>query len=68
MIMLEPISLICAWMLRFEPCPMASIVITEATPIMIPSIVRKPRNLLLASARTAIFIRFVPFIVNNVRM
>ena len=50
-------------MLRFEPCPMASIVITEATPMMMPSIVRKPRNVLLASARTAIFIRFVPFIV-----
>jgi hypothetical protein len=29
---------------------------------MMPNIVRKPRNLLLASARTAIFIRFVVFI------
>ena len=44
---------------------MASIVITEATPMMIPSIVRNPRSLLLAKARKAIFSKFVVFILNN---
>ena len=45
---------------------MASIVITEATPMMIPSIVRNPRSLLLAKARRAIFSKFVVFIVTSV--
>ena len=60
-IMFEPISLISAWMLLFEPCPMASIVITDPTPMMIPSIVRNPLNLLLLSAFSAILNRFPKF-------
>ena len=63
MIMFEPISEICAWMLFFEPWPMASIVMTEATPMMMPSMVRKARNLLLERARKAILNKFVPFIM-----
>ena len=63
MIMLEPISLICAWMLCFDPWPMANIVITEATPMMMPSMVRNPRSLLLANARIAIFSKFAAFIL-----
>ena len=42
---------------------MASMVMTDATPMMIPNMVRNPRNLLLAKARSAILIKFVPFIV-----
>ena len=61
-IILDPISLICAWMLRLDPWPMASIVITAATPIMMPSIVRNPRNLLLLRAFTAILKRLPIFI------
>ena len=38
---------------------MASIAITDATPMMIPSIVKKPLNLLFESAFSAIFIRFL---------
>jgi len=34
--MLEPISEICAWILFFDPWPMASMVMTDATPMMIP--------------------------------
>jgi len=49
-------------MLFFEPCPIASIVMTDATPMMMPNIVRKARSLLLASARKAILKRLVPFI------
>ena len=63
MMMFEPISLIWAWMLRFEPWPMASIVMTDATPMMMPSMVRKARNLLLARARRAILKRLVPFMI-----
>ena len=63
MMIFEPISAICACMLRFEPWPMASIVMTDATPMMMPSIVRKARILLFARARRAILKRFVPFII-----
>jgi hypothetical protein len=45
--MFDPISLISDWMLFFDPCPMANMVMTDATPMMIPNMVRKPRNLLL---------------------
>ena len=62
MMMFEPISEIWAWMLFFEPWPMASMVMTEATPMMMPSIVRKARSLLLARARRAILNKLVPFI------
>jgi hypothetical protein len=49
-------------MLRLEPCPMASMAMTEATPMMIPNMVRNARSLLLAKALKAILKRFVPFI------
>ena len=66
MIMFDPISEICSFMLFLEPWPMASIVMTEATPIMIPNIVRKQRSLLLFSAFSAIFRRFSMFIASVV--
>jgi hypothetical protein len=37
-------------MLSFEPCPMAIMMMTAATPMMIPSIERNDRILLLATA------------------
>ena len=63
--MLEPISLISAWMLRFDPWPMASIVMTDATPMMMPSMVRNPRSLLLHSALKAILKRFAKFMAQS---
>jgi hypothetical protein len=42
-----------------EPDPIASMVITDVTPIMIPSIVRKALILLLKRALKAIVIRFL---------
>ena len=63
MITLEPISEICARMLCLEPCPMASIVMTDDTPIIMPSIVRKQRNFLLFNERNAICIKFFQFIL-----
>ena len=45
---------------------MASIVITEATPMMMPSIVRKHRILLLFNALNAILNRFPIFILSVV--
>ena len=60
--MFDPISEICAWILLFDPCPMASMVMTEATPMMMPNMVRKARNLLFARARKAILKRLVTFI------
>ena len=59
MIMFEPISAICSRMLRLEPCPMASMAMTEATPMMMPSMVRNPRNLLPERARRAMRMRFL---------
>lgn len=38
-------------------------VMTDATPMMIPSIVRNARNLLLFKARKAILNKLVPFII-----
>ena len=35
-------------MLRFDPCPMASIVMTDATPMMMPSIVRNPAQFVVS--------------------
>ena len=63
MMTFDPISEICAWMLRLEPCPIASIVITEDTPIIMPSIVKKQRNLLFFNERKAICIKLPQFIV-----
>ena len=63
MIMLEPISAICFWMLTLEPWPMASMVMTEPTPMMMPSMVRNDRILLAAMALSAILNRLKKFIV-----
>ena len=49
-------------MLFFEPRPMASIVMTDATPMMMPNIVRKARSLLLAMRPKGYFKKLVPFI------
>jgi hypothetical protein len=50
-------------MLSFEPCPMAIMIITAATPIIIPSMLKKERILLLATALKLIFNRFNIFIL-----
>ena len=57
MIMLLPISAMLACMLRLLPWPMASMVMTEATPMMMPRAVRKERILLAKMARMAILKR-----------
>ena len=49
-------------MLSFEPCPMAIMMMTAATPMMIPSMERKLRILLLATALRLTLNRFVIFI------
>jgi hypothetical protein len=49
-------------MLVFEPCPIANIAMTDATPIIIPSIVRNERDLLLARARRDILNELPKFI------
>ena len=58
-IMFEPISAMFACMLFFEPWPMASIVITDATPMMMPRAVRNDLILLAAMARRAILNKLV---------
>ena len=50
-------------MLSFEPCPMAIMMITAATPMMIPNIERKERILLLATAFRLTLNRFSIFIL-----
>ena len=52
-------------MLSFEPCPMLIMMITAATPMMIPSIERNERILLFATARRLTFNRFSIFIFPN---
>ncbi len=58
MIMFDPISAMLALMLALLPCPMASIVMTAAIPMMMPRAVRNDRILLAAIARMAILKRF----------
>src|ERR1051326_8597536 len=48
-----PILAVCSFVAWEAPCAMAIIVITAPTPMMIPSIVRKERSLLDASACSA---------------
>src|ERR1700748_2277230 len=50
------------WILCLEPCPIDIIVITAATPIIIPSIVKNALSLLRCKALSAILIRFTIFI------
>jgi hypothetical protein len=54
-----PIDDICPRIFCFEPSPIASIAITDATPIIIPSIVRKALSLFLIKARIAILNKFI---------
>src|SRR5579883_3267157 len=54
---------ICACTESRAPCPTASIAITAATPMMMPSIVRNERNLFLPSERKAIFSVFDIFML-----
>lgn len=63
MIILDPISEMLLWMLFLVPWPTASIVITDAMPMMMPRAVRKDRILLAAMARRAIFKRLLIFII-----
>jgi hypothetical protein len=50
-------------MLCFDPCPIATMAITAATPMIIPSMVKKARNLFRCNALKAIRIRLKSFIV-----
>src|SRR5216117_2920324 len=67
-IMFDPMLDNWSCILFFEPCPMATMAITAPTPMMIPSIVRKARNLFRCNARNAIRKRlksFIYFIINS---
>ena len=48
---LVPSPAMDACMFSLEPSPMASIAMTDATPIMMPNMVSSTRNLFLASDR-----------------
>lgn len=61
MMMLVPICEIFARTLSFEPCPIAIMMMTAATPMIMPSMERNERNLLFAMAFSATFMRFVKF-------
>ncbi len=63
MIMLVPICAMLALTLSLEPWPIAIMMMTAATPMMMPSIDRNERNLLLATALSATLNRFMKFIV-----
>ena len=52
--MLLPILAICCWMRCVAPEPIATVAMTEATPITIPSMVSAERSLFIFSARNAI--------------
>ena len=58
MMTLVPIWLIFRRTLSLEPWPMAIMMMTAATPMMMPSMERKERNLLLLMALMATFNRF----------
>src|SRR6187402_2696543 len=57
-IILEPMEDSCSVMLCLLPCPMATMAMTAATPMMMPSMVRKARSLFRWSARKATRMRF----------
>ena len=57
--MFEPISAMFACMLCFVPWPTASMVITDAMPMIMPNAVRNERVLFAAIARKAILKRLV---------
>ena len=63
MIMLLPRLLIRAVISSSEPLPIDSITITAATPMMIPSIVRKVRRPFFISALKAVIMRLNMFIL-----
>jgi hypothetical protein len=48
-------------MIAFAPSPIATMAITAPTPMMIPNMVRKDRNLFLPRARSAIL-----NVINNI--
>ena len=52
-------------MLSLEPCPMLIMAMTAATPMMMPSILRKERILLLATALIETLIRLSMFIIRQ---
>jgi len=61
--MFEPILASEALILYFEPSPIDIMVITDATPIIIPSMVSNARSLLRCRALIASLIRLINFIV-----
>ena len=63
MMMLVPICEMFWRMLSFEPWPMAIMMMTAATPMMMPSMERNERNLLLAMARRATLNRLIIFML-----
>ena len=52
-------------MLSLEPCPMLIMAMTAATPMMMPSILRKERILLLATALIETLTRLSMFIIRQ---
>ena len=64
-IRLLPMEAICSLMRCWAPDPTATIAITAATPMMIPSMVSAERILLTRSARSAIFMLAKIFLVKN---
>ena len=51
-------------MLSLEPCPMAIMIITAATPMMMPNMLKKERILLLATAFRLTLNKFDMFIIS----
>src|ERR1044072_713989 len=62
-IILEPILLNWSCLLCLLPCPMATMAITAATPMMIPNMVKNARSLLRCSAFEAIRIKLNSFML-----
>ncbi len=60
-----PMPSICACTEACAPCPMLTIAITAATPMMMPSMVSAARILLRASARKAIRMMLDVFMITR---
>src|SRR5512147_777185 len=62
---LEPRLVICSWMVASVPALIATMMMTAATPMMMPSIVRNERTLFLTIASQAMRMTSVSFIVRS---
>src|ERR1700687_1473062 len=65
MMTLLPMLAICCWIRSVAPEPTETIAITAPTPIMMPSIVRAERSLLIRNARKAIFIAGITLFIEK---